>query len=155
MRQVTTINKGQGRLKTRPLTCTDDLDDFLNWLGVQQVLRRECERVVLKTGKVTRTVTFAVTSLAATDVPADELAALWRWHWTIENRRHYVRDLTFGEDAHQMHVEHAPQVLAALRNSLITLLRRTGWQNVARGLRHYSTRPTDVVCLIGAIYPGL
>lgn len=154
-REVTTINKGHGRLETRRLTCTDDLDDFLNWPCVQQVLRRECERVVMKTGEVTRAVTYAVTSLATTDAPADELAVLWRGLWTIENRQHYVRDVTFGEDAHQKHVGHAPQVLAAVRNSLITLLRRAGWQNIAAGLRHSSTSPTDALCFIGAIHPGL
>jgi hypothetical protein len=51
-RAVCTVSKGHGRLETRHLTCTDDLDDYLNWPGVQQVLQRECERVRLKTAGV-------------------------------------------------------------------------------------------------------
>ncbi len=47
---ITTVNKGHGRLETRTLTCTDDLDEYLEWKEVRQVLRRECERVQLKTG---------------------------------------------------------------------------------------------------------
>ena len=110
-RSLTTVNKGHGRLETRQLTCTDDLDDYLHWPGVQQVLRRACERVVLKTGEVTHAISYAVTSLPACAATVDELAALWRGHWSIENRRHYVRDVTLGEDACQMHTGQAPQAL--------------------------------------------
>jgi predicted transposase YbfD/YdcC len=144
-RTVTTVNKGHGRLESRTLTCTDDLDDYLVWPGVCQVLRRETERVKLKTGEVTR----AVTSLAVEEATPEELAALWRGHWAIENRRQYVRDVTLGEDACQMHVGAAPQALAAVRNGLISLLRHAGWQNIAAGLRHYSGAVTDALQLIG------
>jgi predicted transposase YbfD/YdcC len=154
-RTVTTITKGHGRLETRCLTCTDDLDDYLRWPGVQQVLRRECERVTLKTGIVTRAVTYALTSLSASEAGPDELAALWRGHWTIENRRHYVRDVTMGEDACQMYTGHAPEALAAVRNVLISLLRQAGWRNIAAGLRHYSTSVYEAIHFIGVPRPGL
>jgi predicted transposase YbfD/YdcC len=154
-RTVTTVNKGHGRLETRTVTCTDDLDDYLGWPGVRQVLRRECERVVLKTGEVRRAVTYAVTSLAAEEATAGQLAALWRGHWTSENRRHYVRDVTLGEDACQMHAGAAPQALAAMRNGIISLLRRDGWQNIAEGMRHYNASVTDALRLIGVLSPGL
>jgi predicted transposase YbfD/YdcC len=148
-RTVTTVTKGHGRLETRTLTCTDDLDEYLTWPGVQQVLRRETERVKLTTGEVTRAVTYAVTSLTAEEATVEQLAALWRGHWVIENRRHYVRDVTLGEDACQMHVGAAPQALAALRNGLISLVRQAGWKNIAAGLRHYGTSVTDALQFIG------
>lgn len=154
-RTTTTVNKGHGRLETRRLTCTDDLDDYLRWPGVQQVLRRECERVIVTTGEVSRAVTYAITSLAAGDATAEELAALWRGHWVIENRRHYVRDVTLGEDACQVHVGVAPQALAAVRNVLITMLRHAGCRNIAAGLRHYSTSVHEALQFIGIPDPGL
>jgi predicted transposase YbfD/YdcC len=154
-RTVTRVNKGHGRLETRTLTCTDDLDEYLTWPGVRQVLRRETERVKLKTGEVTRAVTYAVTSLAAEEATVEQLAALWRGHWAIENRRHYVRDVTLGEDACQMHVGSAPQALAAVRNGLISLLRRAGWRNIAAGLRHYGTSVVDALQFIGVPVTGL
>ena len=152
---MTTVKTGHGRLETRHLTGTDDLEDYLSWPGVQQVLRRECERVRLKTGEVTRAVTYALTSLRREETTPDELAALWRGHWAIENGRHYVRDVTLGEDACQMHVGAAPQALAAVRNALISLLRRAGWKNIAAGLRHYSTCVQDALQFIGVPNPGL
>jgi len=154
-RETTTVSKGHGRLETRQLTCTDDVDDYLRWPGVKQVLRRQCERVILKTGEVTHAVSYALTSVAAEAATPDELAALWRGHWAIENRRHYVRDVTLGEDGCQMHTGQAPQALAALRNAVISVLRRTGWQNIAAGLRHYSTSLQDALQLIGVPCPGL
>ena len=153
--ELTTVNKGHGRLETRHVTSTDDLDDYLIWPGVQQVLRRACERVRLKTGEVSHAVTYAITSLPARLAPPVTLAALWRGHWTIENRRHYVRDVTLGEDAHQMHVGSAPRALAALRNSLITLVRRAGWTNIAAGLRHIGATPATALQFIGVTVPGL
>ncbi len=154
-RTVTTVNKGHGRLEMRHLTCTDDLDDFLAWPGVQQVLRRACERVILKTGEVSRAVTYALTSVGAGAAAPEELAALWRGHWTIENRRHYVRDVTLGEDACQMHVGAAPQALAAVRNAVISLLRQAGWKNIAAGLRHFSASIHDALLFLGLPSPGL
>jgi predicted transposase YbfD/YdcC len=154
-RTVRTVNKGHGRLETRQLTCTDDLDDYVRWPGVQQVLKRESERVTLKTGELSRAVTFGMTSLGAGVGTPEVLARLWRGHWTIENRRHYVRDVTLGEDACQVHSGQAPQALAALRNAVISLLRWAGWHNIAAGLRHYSTSVHDALTLIGVPHRGL
>jgi predicted transposase YbfD/YdcC len=150
-REVTTISKGHGRLETRHLTCTADLDDYLRWPGVQQVLRRDCERIDLKRGKVSRAVTYALTSVAPGDASPLELEGWWRGHWTIENRVHYVRDVSMGEDAHQMHTGNAPQVLAALRNALLKLLRGAGWTNIAAALRHFAGAPQEALQFIGAV----
>ncbi len=154
-KEVTTVNKGHGRLETRRLTCTDDLDDYVIWPGVQQVLRRACERGQIKTGEVSHAVTYGITSLPTTLAPPALLAQLWRGHWTIENRRHYVRDVPLGEDAHQMHVGAAPRVLAARRNSLITVVRRAGWTNVAAGMRHIGATPVSALQFLGAAALGL
>ena len=148
--ETTTLTKGHGRLETRHLTCTADLDDYLTWPGVQHVLRRECERIELKTGKVSTAVTYGVTSVAPGTATPLELEGWWRGHWTIENRVHYVRDVTMGEDGHQMHTGQAPQALAALRNTLLTLLRGAGWTNIAAALRHVANVPTEALQFIGA-----
>jgi hypothetical protein len=58
-----------------------------------------------------------------------------RGHWSIENRSHYVRDVTLGEDACSIACGHAPQNLAVLRNTLIAWLRLQGCSNIASGLR--------------------
>jgi hypothetical protein len=144
------ISKGHARLETRHLTGTADLDGYLTWPGVQQVLRRECERIMLKTGEVTRTVSSGLTSLRPQEASPAERAQLWQGHWTIENGVQYVRDVTMGQDAGQVHTGAGPQALAALRNALLTLLRKTGWKNIADALRYYHAHVVEALELIGA-----
>jgi hypothetical protein len=137
-RVAQTVSKGHGRIETRTLTCTADLEGYLSWPGVQQVMQRECERIVVKTGEVTRSVTYGLSSAPPQEASAAELEGLWRGHWTIENRVHYVRDVTMGEDAGQAAGGATPQVLAAVRNGVLSLLRRQGWCNIADALRTYA-----------------
>jgi hypothetical protein len=61
---------------------------------------------------------------------------------------HWVRDVTFDEDRSQVRTGAAPQVMATLRNLVITLLRRAGHTNLAAALRTYAGRPADAVALI-------
>ena len=147
------MGKGHGRIEQRRLTCTDDLHDYLTWPGVQQVLRRECERQIVKTGQVSRPVTYALTSVPAPAASPHQLEQWWRGHWTIENWVHYVRDVTLGEDAHQMYTGHAPQVLATLRNALLNRLRAAGWTNMAAAVRHFSYAPMVALRFIGVPDP--
>jgi predicted transposase YbfD/YdcC len=148
-RSAQTMTKGHGRLELRRITCTDDLDGYLQWPDVQQVVQRICERTLRKTGVPSEAVTYGLTSLPAADATAADLATLWRGHWTIENRVHYVRDVTMGEDAHQMYTGNAPQALAALRNAWLNVLRALGWTNMAAALRHYSWSLTDALQVLG------
>jgi len=78
------------------------------------------------------------------------LAALWRGHWSIENRSHYVRDETLAEDRGQIHKGHAPQALAALRNGLLTALREHGWTSIPDALRAHVAPTLAPLLLIGA-----
>jgi hypothetical protein len=78
-----------------------------------------------------------------------EFLAYNRGHWCIENRLHYVRDVTMGEDACRVRTGSAPQVLAGVRNTVIGLLRRAGWDNIAAALRHHAARVADALLLVG------
>jgi len=129
--------KGHGRLETRTLTCSAGLGDYLGWPGAKQVAMRCCQRVDTKSGKVTCEITYVVTSLGRQQAGAQRLEGFWRGHWTIENKVHYVRDVTLAEDRCQMHKGNAPRALAALKNALLTALRHCGWTNIAAALRYY------------------
>ena len=72
-----------------------------------------------------------------------------REHWSIENKLHYVRDVTMGEDACRVRKGSGPQVLAGIRNSVIALARRDGWTNIAAALRHYAIKTAAALRLIG------
>lgn len=145
----TTANKGHGRLETRTLERTAALTGHLNWPGVGQVLRRTCRRINRTTGEISEKVTYGVTSLTPAEASAAEVEALWRGHWGIENKVHYVRDETLGEDRGQMHRGQAPQALAALRNGILSLLRSQGVTQIADALRHHGASVHAALALIG------
>jgi len=144
------VGKGHGRLERRTLTSSTELNDYVQWPGVQQALRRTCRRVHLKTGQVEEETTYGLTSLSPERVSLQHVEFFWRGHWTIENRDHHVRDVTLGEDQCRMHTGSAAQALAALRNGVLTALRHQGWENIAAALRHYGASLQKALALIGA-----
>jgi predicted transposase YbfD/YdcC len=154
-RRHTTVDKGHGRLDRRELEASPSLADYLDWPGIGQVLKRTCRRVRLRTGEMSEEVTYGITSLSWATTPAATLERLWRGHWAIENRVHYVRDVTLGEDAGHAWRGQTPQALAALRNALLNLVRGHGWTNIADAVRHYAASLTDTFDVLGVNHAGL
>jgi hypothetical protein len=90
-----------------------------------------------------------VTSLTPERADAARLLAVVRGHWSIENRSHWVRDVTFDEDRSQVRCGNIPQVMAALRNTVIGLMRWAGYTNMAAACRRFAAQPTAALHLIG------
>jgi len=90
-----------------------------------------------------------ITSLSAERADAAELLRRVRQHWEIENRLHWVRDVSCGDDASRIRRGQAPQVLAALRNTVLSLLRATGVGNIAEAFRSYAAEATRALDRIG------
>jgi predicted transposase YbfD/YdcC len=145
----TTYDKQHGRLEKRTLESTTALNDYLEWPGVAQILRRSCQRTHIKSGKTTSHVRYAITSLSREMFSLDQVESVWRRHWTIENQLHYVRDVSFGEDQCQIHAANAAQALAALRNGILALLRFEGWPSPPTAFRHFEAHPQHALHLLG------
>jgi len=94
-------------------------------------------------------VCYAITSLTATQADAARLGRLLRGHWEIENRLHWVRDVTFGEDHSQIRTGAGPRAMASLRNLVIGRLRLAGATNIAQTLRWISRDPARALVLLG------
>jgi predicted transposase YbfD/YdcC len=93
---------------------------------------------------------YAITSLSHRDADPRLLADWIRSHWTIENCLHWVRDVTEGEDHSSVRTGHGPQVMAALRNTAINLIRLRGDTNIAAAHRAFSYNPDDVLDVLTA-----
>jgi hypothetical protein len=136
-----------GRIERRTIQTTTRLNDYLDWPGVGQVCR--VERVVRRGGQESREVAYAITSVGPEWAGAAELLSWWRGHWGIENRLHWVRDVTLGEDASRIRSGAAPQVMAALRNAAVSLLRLLGAGNIAETVRANPYRVPAVLAELG------
>jgi hypothetical protein len=139
-------DKGHGRREVRRLTSSTALAGYLDWPGVQQVFRVERERTC--GGQTTCEVAYGLTSLPRARASAARLLELNRGHWRIENQLHYVRDVTLGEDACRVRSGAAPQLLASLRNTLLSLLNAGGYKNKAEALRFFAARPLQAYHLV-------
>ena len=94
-------------------------------------------------------VVYAVTSLTFAQAGPARLADLIRGHWSIENGLHWVRDVTFAEDASQVRAGTGPQVMACLRNLAIGVLSRAGPVNLAAALRRHARDPARPLATLG------
>jgi predicted transposase YbfD/YdcC len=100
-----------------------------------QVFRIERHRTNLQGEKEELEVAFGITSLSTQKANPAQLLAFNRHHWSIENKVHYVRDVTFDEDRSRVRKQAGPQVMASLRNLTMSMLRMAGTNNIAKSLR--------------------
>ena len=142
-----TTRKGHGRRERHHLETSSRLTGHLDWPGLQQVCR--LTRVIHRGGKWTTEIDYAITSAPRSLLGAVELLRCWRGHWDIENRSHYVRDVTFQEDACRIRTGSAPHNLAALRNAAIALLRLHGHTNLAAALRNCTWKTQQLLAMLG------
>jgi predicted transposase YbfD/YdcC len=149
-----TVDKHGGRLEVRSLRASAVLAGYLQragWadaglaLAVETTVRWPCHPV----RPARHEVRFFLSSLPAHTQPVDLLTRVRR-HWHIENRLHWPRDVTLGEDACQVRSGHAPQALASIRNAVVGVLRLHQVSNLAATLRATAwSGPGAALALLG------
>jgi predicted transposase YbfD/YdcC len=134
-----TTEKAHGRLDIRSIRVSSELKGYSDWPGLEQVF--EIRRCWQSKGVWKESIRYGVTSLPATIAIPERVLKLKRGHWIIENGLHYVKDVTMGEDKSMVHVDNGPKIMAALRNTVVSLLRHAGFSTIAARLRYNSTHP--------------
>jgi hypothetical protein len=115
----------------------------LAWPGAAQVARIESTRRI--GDKVSIETTYLVTSLTAVQAGPTQLLALKRDHWAIENRLHWVRDVSFDED--RCRVRAGARALAAIRNLVLSLIRSRGL-SVPEARENYREDRAEAVAVV-------
>jgi hypothetical protein len=141
------VDKGHGRIEHRTLRTTSILTLGQKWPGLAQGFELQRRRTVK--GVTTVEVIYGITSLRAEEADARRLLGLTRGHWGIENKLHYVRDVTLGEDACRVRRGSAPQVLAALRNTVVNLLTGVEAESRPAAIERLTIKPNEAMTLIG------
>jgi predicted transposase YbfD/YdcC len=100
-------------------------------------------------GQKTVEVVYGITSLSADRADAATLLRYVRDHWLIENQLHYVRDVTLREDDCRVRSGNAPQVLAALRNTMLHLLATVEADSRPAAIEELQIQPNRARQLIG------
>src|SRR6266581_9727470 len=140
---TSSVSKGHGRRARRTIKVAL-APAWIGFAGAAQVA--QLRRTVTKKGKKTVEVVYLITSDRAAGPAA--LAAWVRGHWHIENKLHWVRDVTYQEDKSLVRTGNAPRVMASLRSLAISLLRLDGQTNIAAANRHHARDPQRTLKLL-------
>lgn len=139
-----TRSRGHGRRETRTVKAvTVATPGGLGFPHAAQAVRITRTRTIGAT--TSRETTYLIVTLPADDAQPVDLNHWARSQWHIENRLHWIRDVTFDEDAHQARTGNGPAVAAVLRNTAIGYHRSNGQTNIARATRRANRRPNDLI----------
>ena len=142
---TTTLTTGRGRRIRRTIKVAA-VPDWIEFEGAAQVA--QLRRTVTIDGKQTIEVVYLITSAGNHLAPPTVLASWIREHWHIENKLHWVRDVTYQEDKSLVRTGNAPRVMATLRSTAISLLRLAGHDNIAAANRHHAPDPQRTLRLL-------
>ena len=150
-RQAITVDRRRGRTETRTLYVTGLLSAHLRrHSSLPHIRQVACLWTVVRDARGDHhEVRFLLTSLRVEDASAERVLTLARGHGAIESR-HWVRDVTFGEDRSPLRSGDAPQILAAVRSLVHTLIRRAGTTAIAAARRSFSYHPHRACALLFA-----
>jgi predicted transposase YbfD/YdcC len=155
-----TTGTGHGRRETRTIQVMDAPAD-LGFPHVRQVflierytirtIRRRRKNSRKHAAKQVRTAVavLGITSLSAREAAPEHLALYVRGHWAIENKVHWVRDVTFREDSSQIRTGSRPRIMATLRNLVIGLIRQAGYTKIAATIRRIRNDPRLLLTILG------
>jgi predicted transposase YbfD/YdcC len=139
-------DRGHGRTERRTLRVAP-CDDSL-FPGARQVFRLRRDIGGLDGVRTSKEIVHGIVSLDADLAGPHHLNTYARGHWTVENRLHWTRDVTFHEDDSQLRTGTAPRALAGYRNLALNTFRLAGRANIAHARRDLHDR-ADVFAVYG------
>jgi len=163
--QHVTEEKGHGRRERRTIQVTDApahiTKRFPHARQVALIERYVTRTVRARKGKrwvrkqvKSAVAAFIITSLDAREAAPEHLAGYVRGHWTIENKVHWVRDVTFREDSSQVRTGPRPRIMITLRNLAIGLIRQAGYTKIAATIRKIRYDTTLLIAILGLANPS-
>ena len=131
----TPVNDGHGRIETRKIWVTTDLNDYLSFPHVGQVFMIERTVTYQKSGRESQEIAYGVTSKTPDLANAAKILQDNRGHWCIENSCHYILDWNFDEDRSRIRTGHGPENISQLRRFAIGIIKSKGAGSVAQKMR--------------------
>lgn len=124
-----------GRIETRNIWTTTELNAYLDFPHVQQSFLIERESVEKRTGQTSHDIAYGITSRTPEQADAQQLLAINRGHWSIENSCHYILDWNFDEDRSRIRTGYGPENISRLRRFAIGVIKSKGVRSVAQKMR--------------------
>ena len=126
---------GHGRIETRKIWTTSELNEYLDFPHVGQAFVIERESIEKKTGRLSNETVYGITSRTKAEADAEHILKTNRGHWSIENSCHYIIDWNYDEDRGQIRTGHGPENTSRLRRFAAGIMKSKGASNVAQKIR--------------------
>jgi len=129
-----------GRIETRKIWTTSELNGYLSFPHVGQAFAIERIFENKQTGKVSKEIAYGITSRKKDDADAERLLKINRGHWTIENCCHYILDWNYDEDRCRIRTGYGPENITRLRKFAISVIKSKNLKkdSVAQKMRKLS-----------------
>jgi len=124
-----------GRIETRKIWTTTELNDYLDFPHVGQAFLVERHCTKKKTGKTSLEIAYGLTSRTPEQANPRRVLKVNRGHWTIENSCHYILDWNYDEDRSRIRTGHGPENITRLRRFAIGVIKSHGARSVAQKMR--------------------
>lgn len=124
-----------GRIETRKIWTTTELNDYLNFPHVGQAFVIERESIEKKNGESSCEIAYGITSRTAEQADAQRVLNVNRGHWSIENSCHYIIDWNYDEDRSRIRTGYGPENMTRLRRFAIGVIKSKGVRSVAQKMR--------------------
>lgn len=128
-------NKGHGRIETRRIWVTRQLNDYLDFPYVAQAFAIQRETINIKTGLTSREMVYGVTSQPHYDAQPIDILHTNRGHWCIENSCHYILDWNYDEDRCRIRTGYGPENISRIRRFAIGVIKAISSKGVAETMR--------------------
>ena len=124
-----------GRIETRKIWITTELNGYLNFPHVGQafVIERHC--IDKKSGRYSCEISYGITSQSPQDADPQSVLTTNRGHWSIENSCHYILDWNYDEDRSRIRTGFGPENMTRLRRFAIGVLKSKATSTVAQKMR--------------------
>jgi hypothetical protein len=124
-----------GRIETRKIWTTTQLNDYLNFPYVEQAFLIERHSLGKKSGHHSCETAYGITSRPTEQANPERLLQVNRGHWTIENSCHYILDWNYDEDRSRIRTGYGPENITRLRRFAIGVIKSKGVRSVAQKMR--------------------
>jgi predicted transposase YbfD/YdcC len=135
---IDTVETGHGRVERRSVSLCHDIEslpDVNEWAGLKTIIKVTSYRHILKGPHILINEPAVRYYISSLDESVEGFARRIREYWHVENKVHYVRDVTQGEDASRIRVQPLPSNFASARNLALNLYRDHGFDNMAQAQR--------------------
>jgi predicted transposase YbfD/YdcC len=140
-----TVDSNHGRIETRKIWVTAELNAYLDFPHVGQAFVVERERIDKKSGNASTETVYGITSRTPDQADAQRVLKTNRGHWCIENSCHYIIDWNYDEDRSRIRTGYGPENIARLRRFAVGLIKSKSVVSVAQKMRMLAMNPRTVL----------